>query len=128
MSPLCEKRTYLIWDRYAHVFPRAISLPCLHISILFRKDFAMTHVKTERINLQQIPMSQRKHIGLLCQRHMEAKSNTGMIESLRILLQSYIDAHRETETKAARWMLARMVADPLADQNCRQYICELLYG
>ena len=88
----------------------------------------MTYIKTERINLQLIPMAQRKHIGLLCQRHMEAKSNTGTLESLRILLQSYIDTHGEADTKAARWMLARMVADPLADLNCRHYICELLYG
>ena len=72
-------------------------------------------------------MRQRKHIGLLCQRHMEAK-DPGTVDSLRSLLRGYINAHDESETAAARWILARLVADEqLAKINCRKYICELLY-
>ena len=88
----------------------------------------MVEVNKEEVKLHQIPISQRKRIGMLCQRHMECKAMPGTVESLRILLRDYIAAHRDADTKAARWMLARMVADPLADLNCRQYICDLLYG
>ena len=87
----------------------------------------MTQVKTERIDLQKIPMAQRKHIGMLCQRHMKS-SNPGTVETLRTALRNYVDAHDESDTRAARWILARLIADPLAEVNCRQYICQLLYG
>ena len=88
----------------------------------------MTKIKTERIDLRKIPMAQRKHIGMLCQRHLESKGNPGTAETLRVSLKNYIDAHGESDTRAARWMLARLIADPLAEINCRQYICQLLYG
>ena len=86
----------------------------------------MTHI-TERIELHQIPMSQRKRVGMLCQRHMESRHNPGTVESLRALLREHIDNHQNGDTRALRWMLARMVADPMAERNCRQYICQLLY-
>ena len=87
----------------------------------------MTQIKMERIDLEQIPMRQRKHIGMLCQRHMESKDNPGTAETLRTALKNYIDAHGEAQTMAARWILARLTADPLAEINCRQYIYQLMY-
>ena len=88
----------------------------------------MTQIKTERIDLRKIPMAQRKYIGMLCQRHLESKEKSGTVETLRVSLKTYIDAHGERDTRAARWMLARLTADPLAEMNCRQYICQLMYG
>jgi len=88
---------------------------------------AHNHIQTEKIDLHEIPMRQRKHIGMLCQRHMESKSNPGTIASLCSLLREYISTHEEDETIAVRWMLARISTDPLAEVNCRSYICTLLY-
>lgn len=88
----------------------------------------MTKIKTEHIDLKQIPMSQRKHIGMLCQRYMEDSTNPGNIESLCMYLREYIDSRPESESQAARWLMARLRANPeLARINCRAYICQLMY-
>lgn len=88
----------------------------------------MTKIKTEDIDLKQIPMSQRKHIGMLCQRHMEDNRNPENIESLCMYLREHIDSRPESESRAARWLMARLRADPeLARINCRAYICRLMY-
>ena len=84
------------------------------------------HIHTEKIILQKLSMRSRKAVGILAQRHMEDKKNPGTITSLRALLQEYIDT--QEDVCAARWLLARISADPLAEINCRRYICELLYG
>ena len=84
------------------------------------------HIHTEKITLQKLSMRSRKAVGMLAQRHMEDRNNPGTIDSLRTLLRDYIDTHEDT--CAARWLLARLTADPLAEINCRRYICELLYG
>lgn len=83
------------------------------------------HVQTEKIVLQKLSMRSRKAVGMLAQRHLDGP-NPGTITSLRTLLQDYIDTHEDV--CAARWLLARIKADPLAEINCRRYICELLYG
>lgn len=86
----------------------------------------MTHITIEKNPLEKIPMSQRKRVGMLAQRHMEDKTSPGTLESLRVLLREYIDEH--TDTRAASWLLARLVADPMAEANCRQHICDLMYA
>ena len=86
----------------------------------------MAQIRTERIHLQNIPMRQRKRIGMFCQRYLSNPRRT--VEGLRTQLQVYADTHSDADTIAVRWMLARLTSDPLFELNSRQYICELMYG
>ena len=80
----------------------------------------MTNIKTVKINLKEIPMSQRKHIGRYCEKCLV---NSGTVDDVCILLQGYIDTHEYTA--AAAWLLARLKNDKA---NCRKYIHQLMYG
>jgi len=86
----------------------------------------MAQIRTVQINLHQIPMRQRKQIGMFCQKYMSNPRRT--IEGLRTQLQMYANTHNDAETIAVRWMIARLTSDPLFELNSRQYICELMYG
>lgn len=83
----------------------------------------MTNIKTVKIDLKEIPMSQRKYIGRYCEKCL---ASLGTVDDVRIMLRRYIDTHEHTD--AATWLLARLTTDKLAEVNCRKYIHQLMYG
>ena len=85
----------------------------------------MPKIATVKIELQNLPMSQRKHVGVLCLKCMENKDHPGTVDDLQALLQRYIEAHEKAD--AARWLLVRLKTDELAPINYRHYINRLLY-
>lgn len=88
----------------------------------------MKHTIIETVTLRDIPMGQRKYVGMLAQRHLESKTSPGTIESLRLLLREFIDDNYGSDTRAAEWLLARLVADPQIELTCRRHICDLMYA
>lgn len=83
-------------------------------------------VIVEKIDLHKIPMSQRKYVGMVAQRHLENKKRPGTVAEVCSLLQQNIDnSENSADSRAARWLLCRLRCD---SSHARQYISELLYG
>lgn len=87
----------------------------------------MDNIKLVKVDICKVPRSQRKQIGMIAQRHLE-KNPPGTVKSLAILLRNHINSNLAGDNRAASWLLARLEASPeLAEINCRNYICELMY-
>ena len=81
-------------------------------------------VRYERVTLEDIPAEQRQLVGTTIARFLE---HEGSIEDACDILRSHID--NSSDSRASRWLLARLVSDPNVDmKTCKRFLDELLGG